>query len=118
VTASDEDAYGRGHEAGVVAGEIATRLAGHDEHFAAINGSLADIAREMHELTLAVQRLADQAEANAATVIATAKALKDADEARRAQVERTWSPVQKLLAVIAGLAALLAIAIGIRTLGK
>jgi hypothetical protein len=113
MTAPDQsDAYDRGH----LAGEIAARLAGHDQHFASINGSLADIAKAMHALTLAVQRLGNQAEASAATAIATAKALKDADEARRAQSERSWSPVQKFLAVVAGLGTALAMIIGIRTL--
>ena len=101
-----DNAYDRGH----IAGEIAARLADHDKHFAAINGSLADIARELHDQTLAVQRLGDQAEANAKTVITTAAALKDAEEARRSKGEQSWTPVARLLAVLGGLAALAAVA--------
>jgi hypothetical protein len=100
VTAPD-DAYDRGH----AAGGIAERLAGHDRHFAAINGSLADLVREMHNLTLAVQHLADQAEANARTVVTTAAALRDAEQARRDTDERRWTPFQRLFAVVAAVAA-------------
>jgi len=100
----------------VESGKIEARLAGHDQHFAAINGSIAHLAEEMHQLTLAVQRLGDQADANARTVITTAAALKAAEDARRALSEQRWSPVQKLFAVVAGLGALVALVIGIKTL--
>ena len=100
-----EDAYERGH----IAGEIAARLAGHDRHFAAINGSLADLAREMHGLTLAVQRLGDQAVSRDATVVTTAAALKDAEDARRAKSEQSWSPWQKIFAAVGASAALAAV---------
>ena len=98
---SESEDYKRGHDAG----GIAERLDSHDRHFQSINGSLADIAREMHNLTLAVQRLADQAVARDATVVTTAAALKDAEEARRDRTEQGWAPWQKALAVIAGLVA-------------
>lgn len=91
-----ESEFDRGH----AAGEINERLASHDRHFAKINGSLEDIARELGKMTLAVQRLGDQADANAKTVITTAAALKDAEDARRAKTEQSWSPVQKFLAVL------------------
>ena len=96
-----QDAFERGH----LAGEVAARLANHDKHFADINGHLAELAREMHEQTLALQRLADQASSRDATAVVTAKALKDADEARRAKSESSWSPMAKLLAVVAVLIA-------------
>lgn len=51
-------------------------------------------------MTLAVQRLGDQADAAAKTVVTTASALKDAEDARRGKAEQSWSPVQKLLAVV------------------
>jgi hypothetical protein len=101
------DAYDRG----VIAGEIAARLAGHDKHFASINGSLATLASEMHDLVLAVQRLGDQAEANAKTVITTAAALKSAEEARRDKIEHSWSPVAKVLAVLAGVVGVVALVV-------
>lgn len=96
---TESDDYKRGHDAG----GIAERLDSHDRHFALINGSLADMVREMHAMTLALQRLADQAVARDATVVTTAAALKDAEEARRDRTEQGWAPWQKALAVIAGL---------------
>ena len=98
---STQEAYDRG----TVAGKIDARLAGHDKHFESINGSLAQIAKEMHDLTLAVQRLGDQAVSRDATVVTTAAALKDAEDARRSKTESAWSPWAKALAVIAGVAA-------------
>ncbi|HEY9411110.1 MAG TPA: hypothetical protein VIP77_16140 [Jiangellaceae bacterium] len=98
---STQDAYDRG----AAAGRIDARLAGHDKHFESINGSLADMVREMHELTLAVQRLGDQAVSRDATVVTTAAALKDAEEARRGKAEQSWSPWEKVFAVLAALAA-------------
>lgn len=97
------------YERGVTAGEIAARLAGHDRHFASINGSLAQIADEMHALNMGVQRLADQAEAAAKTVVTTASALKDAQEARRDKATQTWSPMAKLATVLGSLSALAAV---------
>lgn len=102
---SSQEAYDRG----TVAGEISARLAGHDRHFASINGSLEKLAHEMHQLALAVQRLGDQAEASAATVVTTAAALANAEKARREQGDRAWSPWQKLIAAVGGLAAVVVV---------
>jgi hypothetical protein len=93
---SSQDAFDRGH----LAGEIAARLAGHDQHFAAINGSLDKIAAG-----LASQTLADQARADAVTRVATATALKDAEEARRDKGDQSWTPFQRAFAVVAAVAA-------------
>jgi len=101
VTEPAQNAYERGH----LAGEIAARLAGHDRHFAAINGSLERIAATLTAQTLAIQQLADQAKADAVTRVATATALKDAEDARRDKGEQTWSPYSKVFAAIAALAA-------------
>jgi type VI protein secretion system component VasF len=100
-----DESYDRGHIDGV----IAARLAGHDAHFAAINGSLAVMAEEMRKLTLAVQRLGDQAVARDATVVTTAAALKDAEDARRSTSDRSWTPVTRVIAVLGGIAALIAV---------
>jgi hypothetical protein len=97
---SSQEAFDRG----AVAGEIAARLKGHDEHFAKINGSLDLVAEEMHGLKLAVQRLGDQAVSRDATVLTTAAALKEAEAARRDKSEQAWSPVAKAFAVIAAVA--------------
>jgi len=97
-----DDAYDRGH----LAGEIAARLAGHDKHFGAINGSIEGLRLEMHQLTLAVQRLGDQAVSRDATVVTTAAALKDAEDARRAKSESSWSPMSRAATVLGALVAL------------
>lgn len=104
------DAYDRGH----VAGGIDARLAGHDRHFAKINGSIERLANEMHALTLAVQRLGDQAVSRDATVVTTAAALKDAEDARRAQSDQSWSPWAKLGVLVGAIAALIGIYVAFR----
>jgi hypothetical protein len=97
---STQEAFDRG----TAAGEISARLKSHDEHFAKINGSLDRVAEEMHQMTLAVQRLGDQAVSRDATVLTTAAALKEADAARRDKSEQAWSPVAKAFAVSAAVA--------------
>jgi uncharacterized protein YdcH (DUF465 family) len=84
---------------GVAAGEISQRLKEHDQHFAKINGSMERVADELAKQTLAIQRMSDAMTANEATVLKTAAALKDADEARRDQSETRWSPLARLGAV-------------------
>lgn len=101
------------YDRGLTDGRIDARLAGHDRHFDAINGSLARIANELHDLKLAVQRLADQAVSDATTRIATAEALEKADLARRSRNEQRWSPVARLLAVLGVVVAVAAIVVSI-----
>lgn len=96
-----QEAFDRGH----TAGEIAEQLRRHDTHFAQINGSIDRTANALEGLRLDVQRLADQAEASAATVIATAAALKDAEDARRNVADQSWSPFARVFATVAALAA-------------
>lgn len=105
-------AEGDDYQRGVKAGLVQQTLREHAEHLAKINGSMADVARELHNLVLAVQRLSDQAVSRDATVVTTAAALKDAEEARRSQGERSWSPFAKVLAVLGGLAAI-AVVVGL-----
>lgn len=109
------------YDRGVAAGEIAARLAGHDRHFASINGSLVKVAengieqtKAINALTLAVQRLADQADANAKTVITTAAALKDAEAARRDKTAQTWSPVQKTVTIVLAVVAVVGLILAFR----
>ena len=97
---------GSEYDRGVLAGIIEQRLAGHDKHFEAINGSLARIATELGALTLSVQRLADQAVSRDATVKTTAEALEKARMAQKDIADQRWSPWQKGLAVLGGLVAL------------
>ena len=119
-------AYDRGHEAGVTAGTIEARLARHEDHFVRINGSLGDMVEQLKEMaatdaarTLAIQRLADQAEASARSVIATAEALEKAvvatanalekaDIARRNRSTQSWTAWQRAIAVIAAVSSVVA----------
>jgi hypothetical protein len=100
-----QDAFDRG----VTAGEIAARLANHDTHFASINGHIGDLVGEIHGMRLDVQRLVDQAEASALTVLATAKALRTADETRITSSNRSWSPWFRAFAVLSAVATVLSI---------
>jgi hypothetical protein len=89
-------------------------------NFASINGSLVKVAengveqtKAINALTMAVQRLTDEFTASQKTLVATAAALKDAEAARRDKAAQVWSPVQKVIAVIGGVAALAAIVLAI-----
>lgn len=87
-------------------GRIDQRLDNHDKHFEQINGSMQKVATNLAELNLGIQRLIDSSAADRATVLTTAKALKDAEEARRDKGEQSWSPVQRLIAITVALAAI------------
>jgi hypothetical protein len=104
------DDYDRGH----IAGGVDARLAGHDVHFRTINGSIERLANEMHALTLAVQRLGDQAISRDATVVTTAAALKDAEDARRSAGTTSWAPWAKLATGITAAAALVGVYLAFR----
>ncbi len=109
----DHDMSGETSEAafdrGVTAGEIAARLANHDLHFASINGHIGDLAAEIHGMRMDTQRLADQAEASSQTLLATAAALRDAEEARTGQSSQNWTPWARGFAVLAAMATVLSI---------
>jgi hypothetical protein len=105
VAESAEDAY----ERGTVAGRVEQRLNEHATHLDKINGSMERVANELHGLKLAVQLLSQQAISRDATVVTTAAALKDAEEARRSKTEASWSPWQKLFAVLGAAAAMAAV---------
>jgi hypothetical protein len=86
-------------------GKIDQRLAGHDKHLSQINGSLEKVADNLAKLNLGIQQLIDSAAADRATVVTTAKALKDADDVRRDRGDARWTPVQRLAAILGGMAA-------------
>jgi hypothetical protein len=100
-------------EAGRVAGRIDERLAGHDKHFEKINGNLGELVVGLEGVRLAVQRLADQAVSRDATVVTTAAALKDAEDARRLRTDQKWTPVQRFIAVVGTLVALVGTGVGV-----
>lgn len=88
-------------------GKIEERLASHDKHFEVINGSMKEVAENLAKLNLGIQRLIDSSAADRATVITTAQALKNADDARRDRGNAKWTPWQRLAAGIAAIAAFL-----------
>lgn len=95
---------------GKEAGEVLTRLADHDRHFGAINGSIDKLGDEVHALIVTLQRFSDAADARDAVTIATAKALAESELARRGVAERKWSKYQKIFAVFAALATVITVA--------
>jgi hypothetical protein len=105
MTETTQDAFDRG----VAAGEIAARLANHDIHFTSINGHIGDLVGEIHGMRLDIQRLADHAEASAKTVLATAEALRTADDTRSTSSNRSWTPWFRAFAVLSALATVLSI---------
>lgn len=105
----EEDAFARGQESG----KIIARLDGHDRLLAAINGSQARTAEAVAELSRQVQRLGDQAIAREATVITTAKALKDAQDAQRDKTEQSWLTPLRLTALLASVATVAGTIVGL-----
>lgn len=62
----------------------------------------------LEDLTLILSK---NAEAEEAKKIALALALKEADETRRNQSERSWTPIQRFMAVLAGIVGAASLAI-------
>lgn len=117
-----DDAYQAGH----LAGKVEARLAAHDAHFVTINGHVGELVSETHELRMQVQRLADQAVADAKTRVSTADAVEKAREEaasaleseRKARTDRSdlaWTPVNRALAVLAGVSTIVAIVVTLVT---
>lgn len=106
------------YDAGHKAGGIDARLAQHDLHFTAINGSIKDMASELAGVKLALNRLADSADADRRTVVTTAAALKDAEEARRSNTTDRWSPWQKGIALLGAIGVLVALAVAVASVVK
>lgn len=89
----DDDEYHRGY----TAGDVASRLANHDRHFASIDGSINELAH----------LVADQGKDLARLITLTEEA-RNRDEARNRPP--LLSPVQRVFAEMAGLAAFAAFA--------
>jgi hypothetical protein len=107
--AKDSAAERRAHDEGFAAGEMSSQLAAHARHLEKINGSTEKTALELGNLNMAMQHMTDRFDAAAATVIATADALKDAETARLDKVEHAWTPIQRFNAVAVGILAVLSI---------
>lgn len=86
-------------------GRLDQEVSEHAVHLGRINGSIERFADELAKLVLAIQRLADAADADRSTVKVTASALKDAEEARRDKSAAGWTPFQRILAVVSVLVA-------------
>lgn len=99
--------YDRGH----IAGRIEERLTRTESHLKAINGSMAEVAKELTKLTLAVQALRDEQ-------ATTARVLREANTAQRETSAVRWSPWAKLLAVAGGFAALAVVISAIASWGQ
>jgi hypothetical protein len=97
-------------------GRVDATLTEHGQHLAKINGSMEKVSRELHDLNLGIQRLADAADADRSTVKVTAEALKNAEQARRDKSETSWSPLQRIGAAVAILASLGAIIYYVQTI--
>lgn len=118
-----QEAYDRG----VDAGRIEQQMAEFRQHFIVINGSIADTAAELRNLGMQVQRLADQAVADAKTRVSTAEAVEKArqeaagalEAERRARSDRSatvWTVPRMVGATVGGLAGLVAVILGIKAL--
>jgi hypothetical protein len=108
-------------ERGQVAGEVNTRLGGHDDHLARVNGHLSEIAIQLktftmvqQEILLKLQQVVDGIAADRTTMVATAKALKESGEQRRevdnevrAKQDQRWSPLARV-GVAAGIIGVIA----------
>ena len=116
MTETPQEAYDRGD----AAGRVAQRLDGYDRHFQVINGSIEASARSLHELAMQVQRLADQAVADAREREKTAEAVEksrreaasalESERAVRADRSTTaWTPLRVGVTILAGLGTLLGI---------
>ena len=98
----DASAYGRGH----LQGEIAARLAQHDVHFADINGSIARLVTEMHAQNELLRDVITASKLRDEKTLATALALRETDEARRAAEAKRWQSSQRIFALFASAAAI------------
>lgn len=77
------------YERGVEAGRIDEVLRHHAAHLTTINGSIADTARHLGNLTDEVRKVREEARLRDERVIAAASALADETERRRAQLADT-----------------------------
>jgi hypothetical protein len=98
----DPSGYARGHADGAIAGKIDARLAGHDEHFKTINGSLTHIAEELSRMNRVLERQATR----------EATLLLEKSERGLNGVAR-WAPWQRGLALLLAAVAVAALVVSI-----
>jgi hypothetical protein len=102
-------------ELGKVQGVTDATLSQHAAHLTKINGSMDRVADRLDGIATGLQRLVDSVAADRVTVIATAAALKDAEQARRDKVDTSWSPKAKFISVILAIAVVVATVVGVLT---
>lgn len=81
-----------GYELGQWVGEVKARLDAHDQDFSDLNIALSSLGGEMKGMRSEVQRLADQAVADAEQRIKTAEAVKEV-------ANRRMEPITRFLAI-------------------
>lgn len=92
-------------ERGRVIGAIRARLDEHDQHFTSLNGSIDKLTTAVVGTNYSLDRLVTQDEMREDNALATARALKEAEEARKAHSEQVWTPVSRVISILSGIAA-------------
>jgi len=112
-------------ERGRLAGETANRLHGLEAQYSDLRGTLRDVLTGVTGLQLGMQELSLDAAANAATVVKTAAAVKDAkdtqDAAAKAETEKSgerWTPFGRFIAALSGTGVTAGIIFGFITLSQ
>jgi hypothetical protein len=91
-----------GYERGAIDGRVEARLDNQESRLDHVDDLLEKVGQDINGLVLATRHLEEAARADKETATATAKALADAEKARRDKTEERWTPLQRSLAVIAG----------------
>jgi hypothetical protein len=94
------------YDRGRIDGEVRARLGSHDTEIAAIKRALTTVTQDIGSLVLATQHLNEAAQAEREKVVATAKALAEAESARRDKDKARWTPIERFTAVIASVVGL------------
>jgi len=108
-TPDEQQAYERGK----VAGELAAKVAEKGQHLDKINGSMEKVATALANLVIGVKGIEQQMAADKETRVATAQALKDAEDARRhleddrrTEDDQKWSPLARVVLLVSALSGL------------
>ena len=112
-------------ERGRITGETAARLHGLENQYVDLRGTLREVLSGVTGLQLGMQELSLDAAANAATVVKTAAAVKDAkdtqDAAAKAESEKSgeaWTPFGRFIAGLSGTGVIGGIIFGVIALSQ
>jgi hypothetical protein len=90
-------------QAGRAEGEMTATLRDHESRFASLQESLAQLAKQMADIVLEVQRMADQMRADREAVAHTAEVLRDSADARAKAADlKTQARVRRRDYIVAG----------------